>query len=304
MKMCKVKNCDNKQHAKGLCMRHYTQVRKHGYILNRTIFDLNEFVDCGDYYEIKLYNNRSQEIARAKIDKKYYNQVKNYKWRLNSYGYIKTNHNTLSLHNLITEGYHKISNYFINGDKTDCRRANLRFFKGATIKLNIDYKAENNDIFNLFEVKKKEKKCKVKNCNNKHHANGYCAKHDAQFKKYGHILSRTRFDANGITAYSYHYGIHLYNNKGIVKGEVKIDKKDYNLIKDYRWRLNYYGHVITGRKNVCYLYNLFFNIGDNETIKFINGNKLDNRRHNLRRIKKMHKNIDKNIPEKSLLTQE
>ena len=57
--------------GKLLCGKHYQQMRNHGRILKRTMYDPNEIIDCGDYYEICLYSGNSEqiEIARTKIDK-------------------------------------------------------------------------------------------------------------------------------------------------------------------------------------------------------------------------------------------
>lgn len=45
------------------------------------------------------------------------------------------------------------------------------------------------------------KTCSVDGCNGRHKAKGYCNKHYAQLLKYGHILEKTRFDANEIIEY-------------------------------------------------------------------------------------------------------
>lgn len=38
--------------------------------------------------------------------------------------------------------------------------------------------------------------CKIKNCEKKHKAKGYCHRHYQQFLQYGKILKRTKFDKN------------------------------------------------------------------------------------------------------------
>ena len=75
-KKCKVENCEgnalNKngvQIGKNFCARHRGQLQKYGKILERTKFDSNEIIDCGNYYEICLYNRQQEKIARTKIDK-------------------------------------------------------------------------------------------------------------------------------------------------------------------------------------------------------------------------------------------
>ena len=136
MRKCKIENCNNKHHALGYCLKHYTQLRKHNQILKRTQYDLNKITDQGDYYEISLYNNKNIEVARAKIDKQDLNFIKDYKWSLDSYGYVKTKRNTISLHSLIIGKKTNLINNFINKDKLDNRRKNLRYFKGEPIIFN------------------------------------------------------------------------------------------------------------------------------------------------------------------------
>jgi len=134
-KKCKVENCNRsafyKNKGKGeFCNRHYLQIKRNGKILERTIFDKNEIIDCGDYYEICLYNVKHEEVGRTLIDKEDLRKVKNYKWYLNNKGYAvnKTGKNNLSLHHLIF-GYPPIG-YEVDHQDTDPlnnRKYNLRF---------------------------------------------------------------------------------------------------------------------------------------------------------------------------------
>jgi len=126
LKKCKVKGCDNNVFCKGYCSRHYKQVYRYGKILERTKFDLNEIIDCGDYYEICLYKGQveQKEVARAKIDKEDLDKVKDIKWGLNNYGYVINK--KIKLHQLVIgkkEGY--IIDH-INHNKLDNRKQNLR----------------------------------------------------------------------------------------------------------------------------------------------------------------------------------
>ena len=130
MKICKVKNCDNKHEAKGYCKKHYQQLLKYGGILIQTRFDSNKIIDYGDYLEICLYFGlgEQQEIAEAKIDKEDLDKVKKYKWSL-SKGYAITaiNNKTIGLHQLILGKKEKYITDHINHDKLDNRKQNLRF---------------------------------------------------------------------------------------------------------------------------------------------------------------------------------
>jgi len=136
MEKCKVVRCSNKHYHKGYCMRHYHQMISHGNILKRTIYDPNEIIDCGDYYEICLYNKECKEIARAKIDKDDLEKVKNYKWCFNNCGYVENGQIKSLLHHLIMgkKGGFEIDHK--NTNKTDNRKQNLRFVTRSQNSMN------------------------------------------------------------------------------------------------------------------------------------------------------------------------
>ena len=133
-KKCKVENCENSALFKNngnsdFCCKHYTQIQRHKKILERTVFDSNEIIDCGDYYEICLYNRKCEEVGRTKIDKDDLKKVKKYKWGLNGRGYVKTNINrkTVGIHQLIlgeTPIGYEIDHH--DTDKLNNRKYNLR----------------------------------------------------------------------------------------------------------------------------------------------------------------------------------
>ena len=126
MKICKVKGCKNKHHAKNYCSRHYDHMKFYGKILKRTKFDPNEFIDCGNYYEIVTYNKKNKNNNKLLIDKDDYKKCKKYKW-CSSEGYGLNNKNKLKLHHLILgkppKGF-EIDH--INGLRYDNRKQNLR----------------------------------------------------------------------------------------------------------------------------------------------------------------------------------
>lgn len=49
MKICSMENCNCKHYAKGYCRKHYAQFKRYGHILERTIYDVNEIIEYGDY---------------------------------------------------------------------------------------------------------------------------------------------------------------------------------------------------------------------------------------------------------------
>ena len=79
--MCSIEGCDcEKIFAKGLCQRHYNQIRKYGKVLTRTIKDRNEIVILEDHAEVIMYNIRCEEVGRVLIDIEDVDKVKPYKW--------------------------------------------------------------------------------------------------------------------------------------------------------------------------------------------------------------------------------
>lgn len=85
----------------------------------------------------------------------------------------------------------------------------------------------------------------------------------------------------------YEYGILIPNNSN---DEIFFDKEDYDLIKEFCWRVNKYGYVVTSTFNertnknnkIIKLHRFIMNCSDGFVVDHINGNKLDNRKCNLR----------------------
>jgi len=81
---------------KVLCSKHYEQLKHHGKILTRTIFDKNEYIIHDTYAEICLYNKKGEEIAKTKIDLEDVEKCKEHKWCLVK-GYVKAGNRSYSL---------------------------------------------------------------------------------------------------------------------------------------------------------------------------------------------------------------
>ena len=125
MKICKVEGCNNKHYAKGYCSKHYTQLRRHGEILDRTKYDSNEIIIHDTYAEIIIYNQKCEEIAKALIDIDDIEKCKQYKWFFSGHGYI-VNSNYIKLHRFITNCPKGKEVDHINHNKSDNRKCNLR----------------------------------------------------------------------------------------------------------------------------------------------------------------------------------
>lgn len=126
MKKCEVTGCNNKYHIGIYCKRHYSQIRRHGKILVRTIYDENEIIKHNNYAEIVLYKGKKnpKEFARGKIDINDIDRVKKYKWRVHKDGYIRNS--KFALHILIMGKKRNMVTDHINHDILDNRRSNLR----------------------------------------------------------------------------------------------------------------------------------------------------------------------------------
>jgi len=142
MKLCSVISCDRQYFAKGYCRKHYQQIQKHGKILERTRFDSNEFIIDGDVCWVVLYNKKCQEVARAKFNIKYYEQIRDsgLKWHLNgeyvlAFWYNENNEQQfIQLHEAIVQLSGEIikSGYIIDHkdrDPLNCLDDNLRICK-------------------------------------------------------------------------------------------------------------------------------------------------------------------------------
>jgi len=66
---------------------------------------------------------------------------------------------------------------------------------------------------------------------------------------------------------------------------VIVDDAVYPILSKYNWSTNNFGYVrawIPSRKREFYIHRLLLNARENQEVDHINGNKLDNRRENLR----------------------
>jgi len=82
---CIVKGCKGilSSHKK-YCDKHYLQVKRHGKILKRTIYDRNRIFKRGKYAYISVFNNKQIVVGRVKIDRDDLALVQNYKWNFSN----------------------------------------------------------------------------------------------------------------------------------------------------------------------------------------------------------------------------
>lgn len=110
-----------------------------------------------------------------------------------------------------------------------------------------------------------------------------CNKHYKQYKKFGYFKdtsSRTQRDKNNITIIGNMAFIDLYDKQYNVIAKAIIDADDIDKVKYIKWRLNCNGYVINYNDTTTFLHRRILNC--NMMVDHINGNRLDNRKSNLR----------------------
>jgi len=127
------------------------------------------------------------------------------------------------------------------------------------------------------------KNCKVKNCDHKYYAKGYCEKHYQQISRTGSIRKKSQSGFNDIIIEGPICKIDLYDKLGNKSGTAIIDVTDYNKVKDHRWGISQ-GYVVTGRRKAkMRLHHLIIGYPPaGKEVDHKNRTKLDNRRCNLR----------------------
>jgi len=157
MKQCSVEGCDKKHRGLGYCNRHYQQIYLYGKIVStnsRTQRDPNEFIINDNICWVILYDNKCNEIARAKFYTIYYETIKEYRWHLSGKGYAKgywydeNGKHPMFLHSFIFY----LSNQKISreqqidhkdGDKLNCLDDNLRVCTNSQNNQNKELQSNN-----------------------------------------------------------------------------------------------------------------------------------------------------------------
>ena len=129
------------------CKKHYNHIYRYGEIIEKTVYDKNDYVEKDSYIEIILRDKYQKQNSVCLVNKEDYSKVKNYKWYL-SHGYAKTkgiNKNSgISIHNVIMDNIDMQVIYdHINKNKLDNRKSNLRIVTHQENAMNMGKKCTN-----------------------------------------------------------------------------------------------------------------------------------------------------------------
>ena len=142
-KVCQVEGCDKKHLAKGYCQKHYDQIRMHGYIRQRTVFEPNNFIIENDICTIELFDGKGKKSGEAIIDAKDFNIVKDKKWGLSKKGYVVSSGGDIKLHRFLMSPEKKQQVDHRNHIKTDNKRLNLRICNNSQNQQNAQFRKTN-----------------------------------------------------------------------------------------------------------------------------------------------------------------
>jgi hypothetical protein len=127
MKKCKVEGCNSLVKSGGYCSKHDGQVRKFGKILERTIYDPNEFIVDGEICRMNIFDKSAKFKCQVLIDAEDLEKVSAYKWYFDHSNRMVSNNEIGYLSRFImnvTDFKMKVDH--INQDRLDNRKENLR----------------------------------------------------------------------------------------------------------------------------------------------------------------------------------
>lgn len=143
MRCCEIQGCAQQYYAKGLCKRHYQQMKTYGQIVGNPATsrrDPNEFsfdadLNCWRIHILDIWGNPK---GIALIDEQDLEKAKPHKWKIGTNGYVGSMTAKCLLHHFILniQPSMKVQVDHANGNKLDCRRGNLRLATNGENQMN------------------------------------------------------------------------------------------------------------------------------------------------------------------------
>lgn len=172
---CSVENCHNKVMAKGLCSKHYSQLRRYGKIFKYSSKDKTNHIEIlEDHAEIFLIDKNNEICAKALIDLDDVDKVKNIKWhrsdlQRSTYYCLSNDSEWKRIHRLIMGVTDKnIVVDHINHNGLDNRKSNLRICTSGQNTCNcLTSKNNKSGHKGVYWSKERKKWCAQISINNK-----------------------------------------------------------------------------------------------------------------------------------------
>jgi hypothetical protein len=147
--ICGSDNQVNKYQGKPYCKKHWNHMVRYGEVIEKTIYDKNDYIFEDDIVKIVLRDRKQNINGYCIIDKDDYDKVKKYKW-YKSYGYCKTKSiikdNGIAIHNVIMDNLEHIDEIIYDHqdkDKLNNRKLNLRLVTDQENAMNMSKKITN-----------------------------------------------------------------------------------------------------------------------------------------------------------------
>lgn len=172
---CSMENCHNKVMAKGLCSKHYSQLRRYGKIFKYSSRDKTNHIEIlEDHAEIFLIDKNNEICAKALIDLDDVDKVKNIKWhrsdlQRSTYYCLSNDPEWKRIHRLIMGVTDKnIVVDHINHNGLDNRKSNLRICTSGQNTCNcLTSKNNKSGHKGVYWSKERKKWCAQISINNK-----------------------------------------------------------------------------------------------------------------------------------------
>lgn len=172
---CSVENCHNKVMAKGLCSKHYSQLRRYGKIFKYSSRNKTNHIEIlEDHAEIFLIDKNNEICAKALIDLDDVDKVKNIKWhrsdlQRSTYYCLSNDSEWKRIHRLIMGVTDKnIVVDHINHNGLDNRKSNLRICTSGQNTCNcLTSKNNKSGHKGVYWSKERKKWCAQISINNK-----------------------------------------------------------------------------------------------------------------------------------------
>lgn len=178
-KICKVDGCETNVHGHGYCKRHYSQMKRHGLIFDRTIYDPNEFIFDGDIVRIILFDKQGIMNGESIIDNESFNIIKGLKWYLRkTYNnkYCISGSTPIYLHRLIM-GVSEVDH--INHNGLDNRKSNLRLCTHMQNTFNQVIRKSNTSGFKGVHKKRDKWVAQIRGNGGRHYLGNFETKEEA-----------------------------------------------------------------------------------------------------------------------------